>query len=93
MLRAAIRSYCRPLVLTFGTFAGAAAATHPGTAFLESVGDMFEDWGYKDITSQAGKTFVITGSNAGLGYDAAKELARKGGRVVMATRNPEKAQE
>lgn len=62
------------------------------TSTLETMGNLFEDWGPQNISDQTGKTFVITGSNAGLGYEAAKELARKGGHVIMATRNPEKAQ-
>jgi len=37
------------------------------------------------------RTVVITGANAGLGFQTASKLARMGARVVMACRNPEKA--
>ncbi|KAK9798541.1 hypothetical protein WJX73_001218 [Symbiochloris irregularis] len=63
------------------------------TSTLESFGDMFESWGPQDVGDQSGKTFVITGANAGLGYEVAKELAKKGGHVVMATRSQERAQQ
>jgi NAD(P)-dependent dehydrogenase (short-subunit alcohol dehydrogenase family) len=45
----------------------------------------------QDVTSQAGKTFVITGANTGLGYEAARVLSGKGARVVIACRSEEKA--
>jgi len=37
------------------------------------------------------RTVVITGANAGLGFQAALKLARTGARIVMACRNLEKA--
>jgi NAD(P)-dependent dehydrogenase (short-subunit alcohol dehydrogenase family) len=40
----------------------------------------------------APQVVVITGANAGLGFETALELARGGDRVVMACRNPERAQ-
>jgi NAD(P)-dependent dehydrogenase (short-subunit alcohol dehydrogenase family) len=41
--------------------------------------------------SQAGKTFVVTGGNAGIGYFISEQLAQAGATVVIAARNPEKA--
>ena len=38
-----------------------------------------------------GKTFVITGSNSGIGLEAARDLSKRGARVVMACRNIESA--
>ena len=38
-------------------------------------------------------SFLVTGANAGLGYEASKELARKNGHVVMAVRDAEKGDE
>ena len=63
------------------------------TSTLESFGDMFESWGPNNVADQSGKTFVITGANAGLGFEVAKELAKKNGHVIMATRSQERAQE
>ena len=52
-----------------------------------------EDWDQSKITDQSGKTFLITGSNAGLGFTAAKVLAQNKGHVIMAARNPDKIME
>jgi NAD(P)-dependent dehydrogenase (short-subunit alcohol dehydrogenase family) len=49
-------------------------------------------WSAEDIPDQKGRTAVVTGANGGLGLETARELARKGARVVMAVRNQEKAQ-
>lgn len=49
-------------------------------------------WTAKDIPSQAGRTAVITGSNSGLGYFTALELARAGASVTMAVRTPAKGE-
>ena len=43
------------------------------------------------VPSQAGKTFVVTGGNAGIGYFISEQLAQAGGTVVIAARNPSKA--
>lgn len=42
---------------------------------------------------QSGRTIVITGANSGIGLVAARELARAGGRVVMAVRNQDKGRQ
>ena len=47
-------------------------------------------WSAHDIPDQSGKIAVITGANSGLGFEAARELARKGATVVMAVRNTDK---
>ncbi|XP_076054505.1 retinol dehydrogenase 14-like [Oratosquilla oratoria] len=41
--------------------------------------------------SMTGKVVVITGASAGIGKETARDLARRGARVVMACRNLEKA--
>lgn len=54
---------------------------------------MTAPWTVSDIPDQTGRTFVVTGPTiGGLGHHTALELARKGARVVLAGRNPEKAE-
>lgn len=45
----------------------------------------------RDVPDQSGRTIVITGANTGLGYEAARVLAGKNARVIIACRSPEKA--
>jgi NAD(P)-dependent dehydrogenase (short-subunit alcohol dehydrogenase family) len=40
-----------------------------------------------------GKICVITGANAGIGFEAASKCAQAGAEIVMVCRNPEKAQQ
>jgi len=48
-------------------------------------------WSASDIPDQTGRTILITGANSGLGLRSAEALAAKGGRVLLACRNPQKA--
>lgn len=43
-----------------------------------------------DIPDLSGRAFLVTGANSGLGLVTSIELARHGGRVLMAGRKPEK---
>lgn len=50
-------------------------------------------WAEQHIPDQTGKTFLITGANSGIGFEAAKILAAKKGKVILACRNLAKAEE
>ena len=50
-------------------------------------------WTPADLPDLTGRTFLITGANSGIGKEAARELARKGGRILMACRSLDKANE
>jgi NAD(P)-dependent dehydrogenase (short-subunit alcohol dehydrogenase family) len=43
------------------------------------------------MPDQTGRVALVTGANSGLGFHTTLELARKGARVLMACRNPAKA--
>lgn len=48
-------------------------------------------WTPEIIGDLNGKTYLITGANAGAGFEAAKILLNKGAEVVMLNRNPTKS--
>ncbi|XP_065307066.1 retinol dehydrogenase 14-like isoform X1 [Dermacentor albipictus] len=43
-----------------------------------------------DVSDMRGKTVVVTGGNAGIGFETALELSRLGARVIVAARCPSK---
>ena len=48
-------------------------------------------WQLNDLADQDGRTVVITGGNSGIGFEAAKALADKKVRVIIACRDANKA--
>ncbi|MBX0299536.1 SDR family NAD(P)-dependent oxidoreductase [Cryobacterium sp. 1639] len=48
-------------------------------------------WNPRALPDQSGRTFVVTGANAGLGYFTSEQLAGAGAHVVLACRNPARA--
>jgi NAD(P)-dependent dehydrogenase (short-subunit alcohol dehydrogenase family) len=56
---------------------------------------IYTKWSCGMTTSTArmdGKVVIVTGANAGYGYETAKDLARRGAKVIMACRTMDKAQ-
>ena len=54
---------------------------------------MTDKWTAAQIPDQHGRAAVVTGANSGIGFFAARELARAGARVVLAVRSAEKGAE
>ncbi|RVU82814.1 SDR family oxidoreductase [Leucothrix sargassi] len=50
-----------------------------------------EGWTTNRLNSLSGKTYVITGANAGAGFEATRILLNKGAKVVMLNRSVEKS--
>jgi NAD(P)-dependent dehydrogenase (short-subunit alcohol dehydrogenase family) len=50
-------------------------------------------WTKKDIPDQSGKTIMVTGANAGVGYETTLALYEAGAHVILACRSFEKANE
>ena len=48
-------------------------------------------WDPQHPPSAAGRTFVVTGGNAGIGYFTAEQLASAGAHVILASRSSDKA--
>ena len=49
-------------------------------------------WTAKDIPDLTGRTAVVTGANSGVGFETAAALAASGATVVLACRNPVRAE-
>jgi NAD(P)-dependent dehydrogenase (short-subunit alcohol dehydrogenase family) len=53
---------------------------------------MAAQWTLADMPSQAGRIALVTGANRGLGWQIADALAGAGAQVVMACRDPQRAE-
>ena len=51
-----------------------------------------EGWTPKHLGSLKGKTYLITGGNAGIGFEATKLLSSKGAKVIILSRNAKKVE-
>lgn len=47
-------------------------------------------WTSDDIPNLSGKVIIVTGANSGIGFETAKEIARKGAHTILACRSMEK---
>jgi NAD(P)-dependent dehydrogenase (short-subunit alcohol dehydrogenase family) len=47
-------------------------------------------WTAEQIPNLSGKTVIVTGANSGIGYEAARQLARKGAHTILACRSIER---
>lgn len=50
------------------------------------------NWTTANMPDLTGKVIIVTGANSGIGYEAAKEFARKGAQTILACRSMDKAQ-
>ena len=53
---------------------------------------MNDKWTSVDIPDLMGKIVIVTGANSGIGYESVREFTRKGAEVIVASRDPIKAE-
>src|ERR1700737_1864436 len=55
--------------------------------------NMTRNWTAEEIPDQHGRTAIVTGANSGLGRIVSRELARRGAKVILASRDNAKGAE
>ena len=60
---------------------------------MQDAGKQFgvNGWTPDRLPALAGRTYVVTGGNSGIGFEASRLLSGSGARVIMASRNAERA--
>ncbi len=53
---------------------------------------MIKDFTDREVHDQSGRTFLVTGANAGLGLETSRVLAAKGARILLGCRSQERAE-
>ena len=64
-----------------------AASTHRTGSLLPT------GFTHEDVPAQDGRTFLVTGANTGIGFEAAAVLARAGARVLLGCRDQRRARD
>jgi protochlorophyllide reductase len=77
--------------MTFSSLLLAGMATATPNPFLPPA--MADDIPYNNILPHSPQTILMTGANSGIGYDAAKRMARQGHTVLLLCRSLSKANE
>ncbi len=81
-----------------GIIAGGAAAVAAGAGLYFLINKQkgeprpTEIWTTEDMPDLTGKVIIVTGANSGIGFEAAKAFARKGGQTILACRSMDKAE-
>jgi NAD(P)-dependent dehydrogenase (short-subunit alcohol dehydrogenase family) len=53
---------------------------------------MAQGFTHEDVPDQSGRTFLITGANTGIGFEATRVLAERGARILLGCRSRERAE-
>ena len=79
----------------FATTTAAITAIFGGSIYVlrRRISRNWIDLRRKEYPALNGKTILITGGNVGIGFETAKELARRNSNVILACRNTEKGDE